>query len=142
MEAQAYYSSLETEFNNLAHPTVDPKTQALLNAARPYYDAEMRLQALVKHYNDEAVNAVMQAQRLAGSARRMATKAVHEQQGFQPMMAERHMLQAHSAIISAEERRGLARNIKQLAENMNAAVPGYQQATQMAIDHTLATFPG
>jgi len=131
-EAKEYFRSLEAEFKSLEVPTPDPKTEALLKAARPYYDAEMKLQAMVKHYNDQAVEAVYQAQRLATRARMMAAQAVTEQSMGQTNAAQRDMVKAHMTIGAAEERRGLAGNVQRLASNLNAAVPGYHQATEMA----------
>lgn len=139
-EAKGYFGTLKAQFDDLAQPQVDPKVEALRAAAQPYYDEELRLKTLVKHYSEQAVTAVAQAQRLAASAHAIAAKAGNEQEVNQTYMAHAHMNQAQSTIVAAAERQDLARGIQRLAESMNAALPGYQQAQQMALDHTLATF--
>jgi len=140
-EAKKYFEALMAEFNALSSPQTDANEAAVAQATQPYYEAEMRLRALVESYNKKATETLDQARTLAGQARAMATKATYEQANGDAENAQKHMIQAHQTIENAEKKRGLAKRVRQLAENVNDAIPAYQQATQMAAHHAFQTLP-
>merc|ERR1740121_850121 len=140
-EAQDYFESLKTDFEALATPNEDAKQKAMKTAAQPYWDAEMKLQGLAKFYNEQARNAVLQARRLTEQAKGMAVRAGYEQKEGKTDLAQRHMLQAHADVAIANENSDIARGTRRLAEHINDAIPGYQQAQKLALDHTAATWP-
>lgn len=140
-EAKKYFAALMAEFNALAKPQVDANEEAVAKATEPYYNAELKLQGLVASYTKKADDMLAQARSLAGQAQTMATKATYEQANGDAENAQKHMIEAHRKIQVAAGRRKLAKRVRQLAENVNSAIPAYQQATQMAAHHAFETLP-
>jgi len=140
-EAKKYFDALMAEFNALSTPQADPTDEAIAKATQPYYEAEMKLQAMVESYNQKATETLAEARSLAGEARAMATRATYEQATGETETAQKHMIQAHQTIETAENKRKLAKRVRKLAENVNSAIPAYQQATHMATYHAFETLP-
>lgn len=141
-EAQEYFRALEADFAAKAKPQLDEKTRKLLAEVQPYDEAGVKLQALARQYNEQAIAAVMQARRLAARAKFLAKKAGYEQAGNQTKAAWEHMWQANQTVAAASKTGALGGKIRRFAESLNNAVPMYKQAAQMALEHAIAGSQG
>jgi hypothetical protein len=141
-EAKAYFQSLMAKFKALAEPGPPSAAQAAAKAAQPYIDVELRVGALVLYYNEKAAAEIATANMAAMSAHSIAVQAQGEQAAGIIDMAQRHMMQAHQLIGTANLKKAGAVNIRKLAESLNMSIPSYQRAAQMAAEHALATFTG
>lgn len=141
-ESSAYYSSLEAELAALKNPAPDPAAAAAAKAAQPYIDTVLRVGALVLHYQLKVEEMAVASNSLTATAQALAGQAQIEQANGDWQMAQRHMIQAHNVIGLANVKKSDALKVRKLAESLNAAIPNYQKAAQMAAIHTLATFSG
>merc|ERR1719401_3319687 len=78
----------------------------------------------------------------AMQAKTIATTAQNEQTAGVVDMAQRHMMQAHMLVGTANLKKQEAFKIRKLAESLNMSIPSYQRAAQMAAEHAMATFTG
>lgn len=134
-EAQNYFQALLSNFNDLKVPKIDPKREAIIKAAQPYEDGTDMLKKLVRHYGKQFKVASSQARKLGTMAKSLATKAGQEQSAGQTDKAQQQMMQAHETAEVANEQRREALNVRYLAEQLNAAIPMYDQAKDMAALH-------
>jgi len=141
-EAKAYFQSLMAKFKALAEPGPPSAAQAAAKAAQPYIDVELRVGALVLYYNEKATAEIATANFAAMSAKSIAAQAQGEQAAGIIDMAQRHMMQAHQLVGTANLKKAGAASIRKLAESLNMSIPSYQRAAQMAAEHALATFTG
>mmetsp|Transcript_57536 Transcript_57536/g.101953 ORF Transcript_57536/g.101953 Transcript_57536/m.101953 type:complete len:372 (-) Transcript_57536:7-1122(-) len=141
-EAGKYYDTLEAKFKALA--TSDKKTaaDAAAQAAQPYVDVQLGVSSAVLTYNTKAIEMINQANGLIKQAFTLANVAKYEQATGDPVMAQRHMMQAHGMIGTAKQLKQDAYKVRKLAESLNMSIPSYQKAAQMASIHALATFSG
>jgi len=140
LESDEYFRTLMAEFEALAVPQKDPNAESIAKATEPYYNAESMLTGMVESYNLQATQTLAEARNLVGKARSLATTAQYEQATGLGYVAQQHMVEAHQTIVRANNKRGLAYRVRQLADNVNSAIPSYQQAAEMAATHAFATF--
>lgn len=138
-EGSAYMQSLMQELKALGNPVADPVGEALAKAQQPYMDLENRAKLMVTQYMEQSDEMVAKARGLVGTAMSKARQAQFEQASGFTAEAQRDIMQAHATIGVANEAKRRAENLHHLAEQINLAVPSYNQATQMAMDHTMAT---
>lgn len=141
-EARKYFQALLAKFRALAEPGPPSAAEAAAKAAQPYIDVELRVGALVQYYNEKAGLEIAGAQAAAMSAKVIATTAQAEQAAGVVDMAQRHMMQAHILVGTANLKKAGALAIRKFAESLNMSIPSYQRAAQMAAAHALATFSG
>jgi len=141
-EGASYFNTLLQQLRLLNQPQPDLKAEALAKAQQPFIDLETRAQQMVKDYIEQSDKMVGQARSLVGQAMATAQRAQLEQARGFTGVAQQHMMQAHMIVPVADEARRRATNLHTLAEEINAAIPRYQQAGQMASAYTWATFKG
>lgn len=141
-ESKDYFKALMDKFKALADPGPPTAADAAAKAAQPYIDTELRVAALVQYYNEKATLELTAAQSLVAGAKSIANTACWEQKVGVVDMAQRHMMQAHMMIGTANLKKAGAYNIRKLVESLNMSIPSYQRAAQMAANHALATFSG
>lgn len=141
-ESHEYFKALEAKFKELEAPGPPTAAQAAAKAAQPYIDVELRVAALVQYYNEKAITELTGAQAMATQAKAIAYQATQEQHYGQVDWAQRHMMQAHLMVATANMKKEGAWNIRKLVESLNMSIPSYQRAAQMAAAHAIATFSG
>lgn len=138
-EAHVYYASLLRELQALAMPQPTQDADKAAQAAKPYLAVVTRLQTMIDRYNKQATGYAAEANGLAQSARRIATEATREQANGDWEMAQRHMIQAHQMVYTAQTKQEQAKKVHKLMVSLNMAIPTYEKAAQMASMHSLAT---
>eukprot|EP00397_Hematodinium_sp_SG-2012_P059734 GEMP01076918.1.p1 GENE.GEMP01076918.1~~GEMP01076918.1.p1 ORF type:complete len:327 (+),score=101.28 GEMP01076918.1:65-1045(+) len=140
--AHAYYQELLDQLAALASPQKDPRAEAAAAAAKPYFEVELRVLAMVLNYNLKAQELMAAAKATVTLGHTLAGKANIQQTGGNAEMAMRLMIQAHDCMVQAQLKEDQAKKIYKLARSLNASVPTYQTAAQQAAAHVLATFSG
>lgn len=141
-EADAYYQSLLDKLAMLGKPTKDARADAMAKAAEPYIKVQLRVADLVLNYNTKATETAIAAQTMVNQAFVLARDANFEQANGNAEMAQRKMIMAHQLVVQANMQEATAKNVRKLAASLNASIPSYQKAAEMAAIHVFATFSG
>lgn len=131
-EADAYYASKEAHLASLATIKVNPKAAAAQKSALPYMKAALDTQGMVFQYNERAKGLVAGAFAKVQLAKKTATQANQEQAVGDVIMANRHMIQAHGLMVTAQLDEDQAKSIYALAREFNQVIPMYQGAANQA----------
>lgn len=141
-EAAAYWKELLAKLAAMANAPKDAAAEAAAKAAEPYFKLQLRTAEIVAHYNLEASTLIATAKQMVALSFKLANEANYEQANGGAEMALRKMMQAHTLVNDANLKKDQAKKIYKLAQSLNASIPSYMNAAQMAAIHVLATFSG
>eukprot|EP00397_Hematodinium_sp_SG-2012_P061663 GEMP01082052.1.p1 GENE.GEMP01082052.1~~GEMP01082052.1.p1 ORF type:complete len:314 (+),score=78.20 GEMP01082052.1:65-1006(+) len=96
--AHAYYQELLDQLAALASPQKDPRAEAAAAAAKPYFEVELRVLAMVLNYNLKAQELMAAAKATVTLGHTLAGKANIQQTGGNAEMAMRLMIQVGSHV--------------------------------------------
>merc|ERR1719247_3773179 len=137
-EAAAYFQSKLDHLASLATVPVNPKVANAQKQAQPYMAAALQTQGLVFQYNQKASDMIAGAYGKVALAKRLAAQANQEQAAGDVVMANRHMIQAHGLMVTAQMDEDQAKSIYALAREFNQVIPQYQAAGRQAAEAALA----
>ncbi|CAJ1389444.1 unnamed protein product [Effrenium voratum] len=144
-EAGGFYQSYLANMKLARVPELDSAAQAeaVKEAKKPYLDAEQQVEATVESYNSLAISLANEVVMYTDKAKKLAGMAVQEQETSSPVLAAKHMLEAHKLMHIAKEKKARALRVKELAERLaSETLPSYQQAVETAATHAAAAFAG
>lgn len=137
-EAAAYFQAKLDHLASLATVPVNPKVANAQKQAQPYMAAALQTQGLVFQYNQKANDMIAGAYGKVALAKRLAAQANQEQAAGDVVMANRHMIQAHGLMVTAQMDEDQAKSIFALAREFNQVIPMYQAAGRQAAEAALA----
>jgi hypothetical protein len=137
-EAAAYFQAKLDHLASLATVPVNPKVANAQKLAQPYMAAALQTQGLVFQYNQKASDMISGAYGKVGLAKRLSAQANQEQAAGDVVMANRHMIQAHGLMVTAQMDEDQAKSIYALAREFNQVIPMYQAAGRQAAEAALA----
>eukprot|EP00439_Symbiodinium_sp_Y106_P057612 s633_g8.t1 len=137
-EAAGFSQAYDLEQAKIPELDRTAQAQAIKAASKPYVDAENQVEATVESYNSLAVTLANEVVMYVDKAKKLADMAVKEQAAGSPVLASKHLIEAHKLMHEAQEKKARALRIRSLAEKINSeALPSYRQATQLA-EHSAA----
>lgn len=137
-EAAAYGRKLQAEFDASLSPRVDPLQVAVAKATQPYVETERAMAAWVDRYRMQANELLGQVRSLVSQANAFTQQAAQEQASHATAPAKKHRLLARTAADAAMSKRRLARRIRRLADDVNNAIPKYEQAREMVAERIMS----
>merc|ERR1719247_778470 len=137
-EAAAYYQAKLDHLASLATVPVNAKVANAQKLAQPYMATALQTQGLVFQYNQKANDMIAGAYGKVALAKRLAAQANQEQAAGDVVMANRHMIQAHGLMVTAQMDEDQAKSIFALAREFNQVIPMYQAAGRQAAEAALA----
>mmetsp|Transcript_38130 Transcript_38130/g.89381 ORF Transcript_38130/g.89381 Transcript_38130/m.89381 type:complete len:299 (+) Transcript_38130:155-1051(+) len=140
-EANAYFQKLDAAATPHFAVTQDvgDKLVAAAEARKPYDAAKNRISEIAHRYNEAAGTLASQTQELVSQAFEAANRAVDMQKSGSEQAAKAGMSQAWQLMREARIKKHEARAARRFAESVNAVVPSYVKASQMAAENVLGS---